>query len=134
MVDIDHFKQFNDAHGHRAGDRCLQHIATQLIRTVRDTDLVARYGGEEFAIIMSDTEAAAGREAAERIRVAIIDLHEQLTDDRVVTASIGVATLHDADRQSTDQLIEQADAALYRAKRTGRNRVCSAEQDGAPGA
>ncbi len=134
MIDIDHFKIFNDRHGHRAGDRCLQRIATQLNRTVRDIDLVARYGGEEFAIIMSDTASAAAWEAAERVRIAIVDLAEPLTDDQVVTASIGVATLYDAERQTTDQLIERADAALYRAKRTGRNRVCSADVDAPPGA
>jgi diguanylate cyclase (GGDEF)-like protein len=132
MVDIDHFKQFNDLHGHRAGDRCLQHVATQLDSHVRDTDLVARYGGEEFAIIMPDTGSAAGREVAERIRVSIVDLAEELTADEVVTASVGVATLYDPETQSTDQLIERADAALYQAKRTGRNRVCSADVSGPP--
>jgi diguanylate cyclase (GGDEF)-like protein len=136
MVDIDHFKQYNDRHGHREGDRCLQRVATQLSRNVRGNDLVARYGGEEFAVVMPDTGGAAAREAAERIRLAISALGEPLTADRVVTTSVGVATLQDAEhpdayelseRQGTDQLVERADAALYEAKRTGRNRVCPAD-------
>jgi diguanylate cyclase (GGDEF)-like protein len=125
MVDIDHFKQYNDLHGHPAGDRCLQHVAAQLDRNTRDTDLVARYGGEEFAVIMPNTTSAAGQDAAERLRTAIADLHEWFTNDQVVTVSVGLATLDDPERQNTDQLIERADAALYVAKRNGRNRVCA---------
>jgi diguanylate cyclase (GGDEF)-like protein len=127
MVDVDHFKRYNDIHGHPAGDRCLQHIAAQLDRTVRDTDLAARYGGEEFAVVMPDTASGVGREAAERIRLAIADLGEELTSNEVVTVSVGVATIYDAEHQTTDEMIERADAALYQAKRTGRNRVCVAE-------
>ena len=136
MVDIDHFKRYNDQHGHREGDRCLQRIAAQLERSVRDTDLVARYGGEEFAIVMPDTDAPAAREVAERVRHAVSALAEPLTTDQVVTASVGVATLHDrertetgdeAGRQALDRLVERADNALYEAKRAGRNRVRSAD-------
>ena len=136
MVDIDHFKRYNDEHGHREGDRCLQRIAATLERSVRDTDLVARYGGEEFAIVMPDTDAAAAREIAERVRQAISALAEPLTADKVVTASVGVATLQDqehrdtsreAGRQALDRLVERADNALYEAKRAGRNRVRSAD-------
>jgi diguanylate cyclase (GGDEF)-like protein len=126
MIDIDHFKQYNDLHGHLADDRCLQQVATQINRTVRATDLVARYGGEEFAIVMHGTDTAAAGEAAEQVRKAIADLAEPLTADQVVTASIGVATLHDPEQQDTDQLMEKADGALYQAKHTGRNRVRSA--------
>jgi diguanylate cyclase (GGDEF)-like protein len=126
MVDIDHFKRYNDEHGHRAGDRCLQRVASQLDRCVRDVDLVARYGGEEFAVVMPATEAEAAEEVAERMRIAVIDLREPQPAGQVVTVSIGLATLHNADQQTTDQLIERADAALYEAKRTGRNRVRAA--------
>jgi diguanylate cyclase (GGDEF)-like protein len=127
MVDIDYFKRYNDRHGHPAGDRCLQRIATELDRTVRDTDLVARYGGEEFAVVMPDTDSAESRDVAERLRLAVSALAEPLAGDEVVTASVGVATLHDVDRHGTDQLLERADSALYEAKRAGRNRVRSAE-------
>jgi diguanylate cyclase (GGDEF)-like protein len=123
MVDIDHFKRYNDRHGHREGDRCLQRVAGQLESNVRDTDLVARYGGEEFAIVMPDTDAIAARDVAERLRLAISALAEPLAADQVVTASVGVATLHGTERHGTDQLVERADGALYEAKRTGRNRV-----------
>jgi diguanylate cyclase (GGDEF)-like protein len=127
IVDIDHFKLYNDRHGHPAGDRCLQRIANQLDRNVRNIDLVARYGGEEFAIVMPDTEAAAARDVAERLRLAISALAEPLTADQVVTASVGVATLHAMERYGTDQLVERADGALYEAKRDGRNCVHSAD-------
>ena len=123
MVDIDHFKQYNDKHGHQAGDRCLQRVATELRHAVRVTDLVARYGGEEFAVVMPEMDSRAARDAAERLRVAISDLAEPMTDNSVVTASIGVATIDNPDAQSTERLIAQADAALYAAKRNGRNRV-----------
>jgi diguanylate cyclase (GGDEF)-like protein len=137
MVDIDHFKQYNDRYGHHEGDRCLQRVATQFHRNVRDTDLAARYGGEEFVIVMPNTDPASARQAAERIRLAVTALAEpSTTTDRRVTVSIGVATLQPAeplDRDEVaqpDHLVERADAALYRAKRTGRNRVCSEPIDG----
>jgi diguanylate cyclase (GGDEF)-like protein len=126
MVDIDSFKQYNDRYGHREGDRCLQRVATELDTHVRGTDLVARYGGEEFAIVMPETDIEAGREAAERIRVAICESDGESADEHAVTVSVGVATTRDTDRESTDRLIERADSALYDAKRSGRNRVCSA--------
>ena len=90
---------------------------------------MARYGGEEFAVIMPETASGAAREAAERLRVGISDLAEPLTDNRVVTASIGIATLDDAESQSTERLIGWADEALYDAKRGGRNRVNAAGTD-----
>jgi diguanylate cyclase (GGDEF)-like protein len=130
MVDIDHFKWYNDQHGHQAGDRCLQRVATELRHAARDSDLVARYGGEEFAVIMPATARAAARETAERLRIAISDLAEPVTDNRVVTASVGVATLDDAESQSTERLLGWADQALYDAKRNGRNRVETSAADG----
>jgi diguanylate cyclase (GGDEF)-like protein len=130
MVDIDHFKQYNDKYGHRAGDRCLQRVATQISRNVRESDLVARYGGEEFAIVMPNTDSAAGNEVAQRVRLAVTALGEPLAEGDVVTVSAGVATLYHSEWADTDQLLEWADAALYEAKRTGRNRVCSSDIDG----
>ncbi len=130
MVDIDHFKQYNDKYGHRAGDRCLQRVANQIARNVRESDLVARYGGEEFAIVMPDTDSQAGSEVAERVRAAVSRLAEPLAEGSLVTVSAGVATLYHSEWADTDQLLEWADAALYEAKRTGRDRVCSADIDG----
>ena len=127
MVDIDHFKQVNDRRGHQAGDRCLQRVAAEIARSVRGTDLVARYGGEEFAVVMPDTGPAAAAEAAERVRLAVSALAEPLSDDAVVTVSVGVATMQDAERQSVDQIMARADAALFQAKKSGRNRVRSAD-------
>jgi diguanylate cyclase (GGDEF)-like protein len=126
MVDIDGFKQYNDRYGHREGDRCLQRVATELEGNVRGTDLVARYGGEEFAVVMPDTSLEAGWETAERVRLAISEVDRQTAPDRAVTVSVGVATIRDADQETTDQLVERADSALYEAKRAGRNRVMCA--------
>jgi diguanylate cyclase (GGDEF)-like protein len=127
MVDIDHFKQYNDRHGHVEGDQCLQRVAAELARTVRGSDLVARYGGEEFAVVMPHTDTASANEAAERIRLAINALAEPLTADQVVTVSVGVATVTGVEARGTDGLVERADGALYDAKRSGRNRVCTAD-------
>jgi diguanylate cyclase (GGDEF)-like protein len=127
ILDVDWFKEFNDRYGHREGDRCLQRIATETASNVRKTDLVARYGGEEFAIVMPHSSLEAGRETAERVRRAISELDRRSPPERAVTVSVGVATLTDTDQESTDQLLERADGALYQAKRAGRNRVCSSE-------
>jgi diguanylate cyclase (GGDEF)-like protein len=125
MVDIDHFKAYNDHYGHTAGDRCLQSVAAELRRTVRDEDLPARYGGEEFVIVMPDTDAEGARRVAERLRAAIASLAEphRLVPDRVVTVSVGVATTVPTPDDLAETLMERADAELYRAKLAGRNRV-----------
>ncbi|MCW6009044.1 diguanylate cyclase [Micromonospora sp. CPCC 205371] len=121
MIDIDHFKQYNDHFGHAAGDRCLQRVAARVRQHVRDTDLVARYGGEEFAVVMPGVSLEAAVVAAERLRTAVLTLPE-----RDVTVSIGVATTSPADGGEWPQLVESADAELYRAKRGGRNQVHAA--------
>lgn len=118
MIDIDHFKQYNDHFGHAAGDRCLQRVAARVRQHVRDTDLVARYGGEEFAVVMPGVNLEAAVAAAERLRTAVMTLPE-----RDVTVSIGVATTAPASGGGWPQLVESADAELYRAKRGGRNQV-----------
>jgi diguanylate cyclase (GGDEF)-like protein len=101
-------------------------VAEQLRASVRDSDLVARYGGEEFAVVMPETDAAAGREVAERMRTAISALGEPISADENVTASVGVAMARPTEDEVVDQLLERADGALYEAKRTGRDRVCGA--------
>lgn len=124
MLDIDHFKEFNDTFGHIQGDQVLRTVAGILRETARDMDVVARYGGEEFAVILPDTSPAQARHVAERIRQQIA--HTPFRGGASITVSVGVAGL-DASQEppeSPPDLVRRADQALYRAKQTGRNRVC----------
>jgi diguanylate cyclase (GGDEF)-like protein len=125
LLDLDHFKQVNDQRGHPVGDQVLASVGATLRGTLRTRDFAGRNGGEEFAILLPDTEIADALEIAERIRVAIaeISLHGS---DVSVTASIGVAIFPNH-ASSPDRLERLADAALYLAKRQGRNRVELAE-------
>ncbi|HEY2325623.1 MAG TPA: diguanylate cyclase [Thermoanaerobaculia bacterium] len=117
MADIDYFKPYNDTHGHQAGDELLRRVAQTLqSRLHRAGDLVARYGGEEFAILLIGIDSQRAREVAERIRADV----EALGD---ITISAGVATIVPDRDISPDDLVSAADAALYEAKRAGRNRV-----------
>ena len=126
MLDIDHFKQVNDRHGHLAGDAVLRHVARFLEGQVRGIDLVARYGGEEFALVLPETAKADALTLTERLRVK---LHQQRIDggagELSISASFGVASYPD-DAPSVRGLIALADQALYAAKAAGRNRVCAA--------
>jgi diguanylate cyclase (GGDEF)-like protein len=119
MTDVDHFKRYNDTHGHPAGDELLKQLATILRQETRDVDLVARYGGEEFLVLLPETKARGAAELAGRIRARLETLPAPAGH---VTLSIGVAEfpLHG---DSGEKLIDVADAALYEAKRGGRNRV-----------
>ena len=127
MIDVDHFKLFNDRHGHPAGDACLRRLAcliTQLLR--QETDRLGRYGGEEFAVLLPNTTLAEAILAAERIRSHVEDLvlpHGAAGAGPVVTVSIGVAALRPAPGCAPEELIAAADAALYESKLGGRNRV-----------
>ena len=130
LLDVDHFKQFNDRYGHLAGDACLCRIAEAILPLGRRSgDLTARYGGEEFAILLPGATAEGAREVACLMRAAIEALmigHESNTPLPVATASFGVATLYPQHPTRPDgmaELIALADAALYDAKRSGRNRV-----------
>lgn len=120
IFDIDHFKRFNDAHGHLAGDEVLRTVARTLKREVRSPSVAVRYGGEEFAIILPGTSLAAAQQAAERVRVAI-ERTTVLYDGKLlsVTASLGLAELSPEDQQSS--FIRRADEAVYAAKEAGRN-------------
>jgi diguanylate cyclase (GGDEF)-like protein len=123
LLDIDHFKQINDRFGHPAGDKLLQVIAQACQSNARNVDLPGRLGGEEFALLMPETSAIAARLAAERLRRAITAIPPALSGiPHQVTASFGIAALNSHDT-SMDGLMSRADAALYRAKNGGRNRV-----------
>jgi diguanylate cyclase (GGDEF)-like protein len=119
LLDVDHFKPFNDTFGHPAGDAVLQRVATLLRHTVRETDTVARYGGEEFAVLLPDTDHAGGMVLAERLRRAVAG---GSWEKRQITISVGVSTLT-PDTADAAALVKEADDALYRSKQTGRNRV-----------
>jgi diguanylate cyclase (GGDEF)-like protein len=126
MIDIDHFKQYNDHYGHLRGDACLQAVATALAGSVRDGDLVARFGGEEFSIVLAGTGPDEALAIAERARAAVAGLAEEHAGAPrgIVTISAGVSTVLPAGADGPgEDLLRRADTALYAAKRDGRNRV-----------
>ena len=128
MVDIDHFKRVNDTHGHLVGDRALVAVSKVLQAAVRVQDILGRYGGEEFAIIMPHTERDGGEMAVERCRKQI-EQHALELEGRPLqlTASMGMVCYPRPDVQRLEDLISLADAAMYRAKEAGRNRVVTSE-------
>ena len=127
MSDIDDFKPYNDTYGHLQGDEALKAVARVLTSTLgRSGDLVARYGGEEFAIVLFNTPMAGALQVAERLRTAVEELkleHSASRAARILTLSLGVATMIPSSESHPDELIGRADAALYRAKGDGRNCV-----------
>jgi diguanylate cyclase len=129
MIDVDHFKKFNDSYGHSLGDECLKQVAKNLSEVLfRPQDLVARYGGEEFIALLPDTPDYGAQQVAENMRAQIAQMPFQLADETLhVTVSIGVATQIPASTTDQQQLIDLADAALYQAKEAGRNCVYIAE-------
>ncbi|PWF23174.1 sensor domain-containing diguanylate cyclase [Corticimicrobacter populi] len=128
MIDIDHFKRVNDTYGHHAGDQALSHLADILRVSLRAHDLAGRLGGEEFVLLLPDTSLAQSIDIAERIRLAIAEQPAHTDAGEVsFTASFGIATLSSPPNPET--CLEQADSALYLAKRSGRNCVCYWSQD-----
>jgi diguanylate cyclase (GGDEF)-like protein len=125
MIDIDHFKLYNDHYGHVAGDECLRRVAHALRRSIRGTDLVARYGGEEFVVILPDTDTDGAYHVAERARAAVAALGEPhaRAAGGLVSVSVGIAAILPVGGATVEQLFKSADAQLYRAKQDGRNRV-----------
>lgn len=126
MIDLDHFKQVNDTYGHLVGDDVLRDVAQLIGKTIRGMDISARYGGEEFLVLLPETDDVGATAFAERIRVAV-EAHAFDSDSLVhplsLTASVGVAVFPAARIESVEDLVARADAALYRAKAEGRNRV-----------
>lgn len=121
LMDIDHFKRFNDTHGHQAGDDVLRTVGRVLTAVSREMDVPCRYGGEEFALILPATDVRDARGAAERLRVAVEDSETKWEGKTLrVTTSIGLAQAREMD--TVAQLIKRADEALYQSKETGRNR------------
>ena len=125
MLDIDHFKQFNDSHGHLAGDYVLRYIASFLKKSLRETDIVGRYGGEEFLLILPETDNDKAYLISERLRRGLEtwDGDSLQFTTQGITASFGITLLEDSDR-GFEELIKKADLSMYRAKRLGRNRIC----------
>ncbi len=124
MVDIDHFKRVNDTHGHLAGDAALKELCRRMKPRIRNTDLLARYGGEEFAVVMPATGKDGAIQLADVLRQLVEAepfIHEEIS--MPCTISLGVAELDPANPGKADDLIKRADANLYEAKHTGRNRV-----------
>jgi diguanylate cyclase len=132
MLDIDHFKSFNDNYGHLTGDQVLRLVGQSLKQTISGRDTMARYGGEEFAVVLPDADLAKALTVAEQIRRVVMarELKKKSTGEILgrITISIGVSMLQAG--EDMDMLIERADACLYAAKRGGRNRVvCKVEPD-----
>jgi diguanylate cyclase (GGDEF)-like protein len=130
FLDIDFFKGINDGFGHQAGDHVLAVVAGIIKKLLRNNDVLARYGGEEFVALLSQSDESTASEIAERIRLSIANLQVEYAEQTIpVTISIGVATYQPSRSQKKPvaeialQLVQTADAALYEAKRKGRNRI-----------
>ncbi|MEO5364583.1 MAG: diguanylate cyclase [Magnetococcus sp. DMHC-8] len=130
MLDVDHFKRFNDEHGHSLGDRVLQAVAGVLQESCREVDFPCRYGGEEFCLVLPNTSLEGAKRMAERLRSGVEQMRVETLQ---VTISVGVA-IHPLLGQTPEELREAADQALYQAKQAGRNRYCLAQADALPDA
>jgi diguanylate cyclase (GGDEF)-like protein len=131
LLDVDHFKQFNDEFGHSAGDDCLKQVATTLSRCRRMSDFPARVGGEEFALLLPETDSKGALAVAETVRqqVEAAGILHPRSPHAVVTASIGVAAFQPQPNRTASDVVRASDQAMYVAKRAGRNRVVSATND-----
>jgi diguanylate cyclase (GGDEF)-like protein len=127
LLDIDHFKLYNDSYGHQAGDDCLQVVARSLASVVkRPTDLVARFGGEEFAIVLGGTDAVGARQIADDVMATIKNLripHRSSQTSNIITISVGISSMEATLESSHIELVREADKALYQAKANGRDQI-----------
>ena len=132
LIDVDHFKAYNDLYGHQEGDYCLKHIAEVLSSVLyREEDVVARYGGEEFVVLLPNVDADGALEVAERMRLSIYERrikHEGAPEEGLLTLSLGVATSIASQDHGASDLLQAADQGLYQAKATGRNQASVYEQ------
>jgi diguanylate cyclase (GGDEF)-like protein len=129
MIDSDHLKQVNDAHGHEAGNRLLQHMVRCIREQLRGSDVMARFGGDEFILLLQETNNKGALEMAERVRKAVeLSRFSVREGDANITISLGVAS-YPEDGANLDVILEKADKAMYRAKQKGRNRVVSYLED-----
>jgi diguanylate cyclase (GGDEF)-like protein len=128
LIDVDHFKRFNDTYGHQAGDEALRKVGAALLAAVRASDVVCRYGGEEFLVFLPECEAAEAMSKAEALRAAVQAIPLRVGGEAIppISASFGVAMFPTVSDNRVE-LIQLADRALYRAKDAGRNRVMMAE-------
>jgi diguanylate cyclase len=127
LIDIDHFKQFNDTHGHQIGDDVLRLIAQSLKESVKGRDLAARYGGEEFAVLLPDTDLEGAKAVAENIRTAISRkaLRKRSTGETLGRVTVSIGAAEQQQRENMDAFIYRVDRLLYAAKQSGRNTVSS---------
>ena len=125
MMDIDHFKQVNDTHGHAFGDVVLKTMASVCRHSLRDTDIFARYGGEEFILLLPETDLAGGVLVGERLRHNVSATNIPLPDGEPYSITISVGVIASGSFEKLEDLVKGADTALYQAKETGRNRVCA---------
>lgn len=129
MIDIDHFKQVNDTHGHAFGDIVLKTMSSVCRHSLRDTDIFARYGGEEFVLLLSETDLEGGILVAERLRQNVANTNIPLPDGEPYSITISMGIIASGTFESLEDLVKGADTALYQAKETGRNKVCAYSQE-----
>lgn len=132
LIDIDYFKKYNDAYGHQKGDECLKDVALILLKALnRNSDMAMRFGGEEFMVVLPATDSQGGAQVAERIMDALAESaieHKGSDVSQYLTLSIGISSTIPTRENNLDKLIEQADKALYRSKKEGRNRITLYEE------
>lgn len=122
LIDIDHFKDINDTHGHIVGDDVLKQLSVELMKNLRETDLAGRYGGDEFCVILPNTQLSQATEILERLRVIVSNYHDSRIPSLSMSLSIGIAT-YSAHLTDAGMWLNEADKALYAAKTTGRNKI-----------